>query len=120
MGFARSLKQKLSKKTKKFSLESSGLRDTRGVKLRESLIFFNEHLLQILQALECISALNDLNSSSKADRFIRRLTSADFFVLLLKIINSISAILFFKYYTPQNSLYVNTTVELINNTGKMI
>lgn len=98
----------------------SGLCDTRWVERHESLIFFNDHMLQILQALECISAWNDVTSSSKADCFIRSLISTDF-IVSVKIINSIFTITHSLSITLQKkSLNVNTATEIINNTRKIM
>lgn len=77
--------------SKKLSLELNGLCDTRWVERHGSLICFNDYLLQILQALQHISAWKDVTSSSKADCFIRCLTSTDF-IISAKIINSIFTI----------------------------
>lgn len=97
-----------------------GLRDTRGVEWRESLIFFNNSLLQILQALECISTWNDVTSSLKVDCFMQRWTSTDF-IISIKIINSIFIIIYSLSITLQKtSLHVNIATKLINSTRKMI
>jgi len=77
------LKQKLGS-------ELSGLCDTRWVERHESLMFFNDNLLQILQALEYISTWDDV-TSSKSHCFIRCLTSTDF-IVSVKIINLIFTI----------------------------
>jgi len=107
------LKQKLGS-------ELSGLCDTRWVERHESLMFFNDNLFQILQALESISTWDNVTSSSKSHCFIRCLTSTDFIVsvkinnLIFKITHSLSKSL------QKQSLNVNTATELINNTRQMI
>jgi len=107
------LKQKLGS-------ELSGLCDTRWVERHESLMFFNDNLLKILQALEIISTWDDVTSSSKSHCFVRCLTSTDF-IVSVKIINLIFTITHFLSKSLQKqSLNVNTATELITNTRQII
>ncbi|KAF0723880.1 52 kDa repressor of the inhibitor of the protein kinase-like, partial [Aphis craccivora] len=107
------LKQKLGS-------ELSGLCDTRWVERHESLMFFNDNLLKILQALEIISTWDDVTSSSKSHCFVRCLTSTDF-IVSVKIINLIFTITrSLSKSLQKQSLNVNTATELISNTRQII